>query len=120
MLDSLINDLGGQKSNIYKNDWNYMVEKYYNKLWTLICDQKTVMLEPINLKISEKQLFYSKTDKKYLFLGPTWQMYLVSEKKDKKKYRSKKQYRKVWSPTWPVKNRKKIDFLIFYLWATTL
>ena len=82
MLDSLINDLGGQKSNIYKNDWNYMVEKYYNKLWTLICDQKTVMLEPINLKISEKQLFYSKTDKKYLFLGPTWQMYLVSEKID--------------------------------------
>ncbi len=83
MLDSLINDLGGQKSNIYKNDWNYMVEKYYNKLWTLICDQKTVMLEPIQLNIPEKQLFYSKTDKKYLFLGPTWQMYLVSEKIDK-------------------------------------
>ena len=82
MLDSLINDLGGQKSNIYKNDWNYMVEKYYNKLWTLICDQKTVMLEPIQLNIPEKQLFYSKTDKKYLFLGPTWQMYLVSEKID--------------------------------------
>ena len=82
MLDSLINNLDGQKNNIYKNDWNYMVEKHYNKLWTLICDQKTVMLEPINLKISEKQLFYSKTDKKYLFLGPTWQMYLVSEKID--------------------------------------
>ena len=40
------------------------------------------MLEPIHLKIPEKQLFYSKTDKKHLFLGPTWQMYLVSEKVD--------------------------------------
>ena len=84
MLDDLIEDLDGQKSNIYKNDWDYKVEKYYNKLWSLICDQKSVMLEPIHLKIQEKQLFYSKSDKKYLFLGPTWQMYLVSEKTDDK------------------------------------
>ena len=59
-----------------------MVEKYYNKLWSFICDQKSVMLQPIHLNIPEKQLFYSKSDKKHLFLGPTWQMYLISEKKD--------------------------------------
>ena len=82
MLDDLISDLDGKKNNIYKNDWDYTVEKHYNKLWSLICDQKSVMLEPIHLKIPEKQLFYSKTDKKHLFLGPTWQMYLVSEKVD--------------------------------------
>jgi len=82
MLDGLISDLDKSKDNVYKNDWDYKVEKHYNKLWSLICDQKSTMLEPIHLKISEKQLFYSKTDKKYLFLGPTWQMYLISEKID--------------------------------------
>ena len=82
MLDDLISDLDDKKSNIYKNDWDYTVEKHYNKLWSLICDQKSVMLEPIHLNIPEKQLFYSKTDKKHLFLGPTWQMYLVSSKTD--------------------------------------
>ena len=84
MLDDLINDLDNKKSNIYKNDWDYMVEKHYTKLWSLICDQKSVMLEPIYLNIPEKQHFYSKSDKTYLFLGPTWQMYLVSEKTDDK------------------------------------
>ena len=80
MLDGLMKDLDHQKGNPYKSDWNYMVEKHYTKLWSLICDQKSTMLEPIHLKIPEKQLFYSKSDKKYLFLGPTWQMYLISEK----------------------------------------
>lgn len=75
-------DIDNQKDNLYKSDWNYTLEKYYNKLWSFICDQKTIMLEPIQLNIPEKQLFYSKSDKKHLFLGPTWQMYLISEKKD--------------------------------------
>ena len=82
MLDKIIDKYDMNKENIYNNDWDYMVEKHYTKLWSLICDQKSVMLEPIHLKIPEKQLFYSKTDKKYLFLGPTWQMYLVSNKID--------------------------------------
>ena len=82
MLDGLIKGLEHQKGNPYKSDWNYMVEKHYNKLWSFICDQKTTMLQPIHLNIPKKQLFYSKSDKKHLFLGPTWQMYLVSEKKD--------------------------------------
>lgn len=79
-----MSDLENNKGNKYKDDWDYMVEKHYTKLWSLICDQNSTMLEPIHLKIPEKQLFYSKTDKKYLFLGPTWQMYLVSEKIDEK------------------------------------
>ena len=82
MLDKIIDKYDVNKDNIYKNDWDYMVEKHYNKLWSLICDQKSTMLQPIHLNIPEKQLFYSKSDKKHLFLGPTWQMYLVSEKKD--------------------------------------
>lgn len=82
MLDNLIRDLEQKTDNPYKEDVNYMVEKYYTKLWSFICDQKSVMLQPIYLNIPEKQLFYSKSDKKHLFLGPTWQMYLVSEKKD--------------------------------------
>ena len=82
MLDKIIDKYDVNKENIYKNDWDYMVEKHYNKLWSLICDQKSTMLQPIHLNIPEKQLFYSKSDKKHLFLGPTWQMYLVSEKKD--------------------------------------
>lgn len=84
MLDDLISDLEGNKDNQYKENFDYIVEKYYTKLWSLICDQKKVMLEPIHLNIPEKQHFYSKSDKKYLFLGPTWQMYLVSEKIDEK------------------------------------
>ena len=82
MLDKIIDKYDINNSDLYKNNWDFMVEKHYNKLWSLICDQKSVMLEPIHLKIPEKQLFYSKTDKKYLFLGPTWQMYLVSNKID--------------------------------------
>ena len=82
MLDNLIRDLEQKTDNPYKEDVNYMVEKYYTKLWSFICDQKSVMLQPIYLNIPEKQLFYSKSDKKHLFLGPTWQMYLISEKKD--------------------------------------
>ena len=42
------------------------------------------MLMPIWLNIPDKQQFYSKTEKKMLFLGPTWTMYLVSEIKDEK------------------------------------
>jgi hypothetical protein len=84
MLDGLIKDLDKNKANPYKDNWDYMVEKYYTKLWSLICDQNSTMLEPIHLNISQKQQFYSKTDKTYLFLGPTWQMYLVSEKIDEK------------------------------------
>ena len=82
MLDKIIDKYDINNSDLCKNNWDFMVEKHYNKLWSLICDQKSVMLEPIHLKIPEKQLFYSKTDKKYLFLGPTWQMYLVSNKID--------------------------------------
>ena len=82
MLDDLINDLESQSGVLKDKNTDYILEAYYTKLWSLICDQKTVMLEPIWLNIPEKQLFYSKSDKKHLFLGPTWQMYLVSEKKD--------------------------------------
>ena len=84
MLDDLIRDLETKTTDEYKNDWDLTVENHYNKLWSLICDQKTVMLEPIHLNIEKKQHFYSKSDKKYLYLGPTWQMYLVSSKIDKK------------------------------------
>ena len=84
MLDDLIADLEGKNVEKYQSDWDLTVEKHYTKLWSLICDQKTVMLEPIHLNIPEKQHFYSKSDKKYLFLGPTWQMYLVSNKIDEK------------------------------------
>ena len=84
MLDHLMKDLDQQKDNPYKSDWDYKLEKHYTKLWSLICDQKSIMLEPIHLNIPQKQQFYSKSDKTYLFLGPTWQMYLVSEKTDEK------------------------------------
>lgn len=84
MLNDVLSEKNLNLDDLYQSDWDYKVEKYYNKLWSLICDQKSVMLEPIHLKIQEKQLFYSKSDKKYLFLGPTWQMYLVSEKTDEK------------------------------------
>ena len=82
MLDDLLGQYDTNLDNLYKSDWDMTLEKYYSKLWSLICDQKAVMLEPIHLNIPEKQHFYSKSDKKYLFLGPTWQMYLVSEKVD--------------------------------------
>lgn len=68
--------------DLYESDWDLKVEKFYSKRWSFICDQDKVMLEPIHLDIKEKQLFYSKADKKHLFLGPTWQMYLISNKKD--------------------------------------
>ena len=82
MLDDLIRDLEAKTSKEYKSEWDIALEKHYTKLWSLICDKKSVMLQPIHLNIPEKQLFYSKSDKKNLFLGPTWQMYLVSEKTD--------------------------------------
>ena len=82
MLDDVFSKHGVQMDDFYKSDWEMTLERHYTKLWSLVCDQKTIMLEPIHLNIPEKQLFYSKTDKKHLFLGPTWQMYLVSEKKD--------------------------------------
>ena len=82
MLDDVFKKHGVGLDNIYKTDWDISLEKHYMKLWNLICDGKSVMLEPIQLNIVEKQLFYSKTDKKHLFLGPTYQMYLVSEKTD--------------------------------------
>ena len=65
-------------------DWEINLTKVYTKLWGLICDKKNKMLEPIWLKIDKKQKFYSKTDKKFLYLGPTWKMYLVSETEDDK------------------------------------
>jgi hypothetical protein len=82
MLDNVFKKHGVGFEDLYNSDWDMKLEKYYTKLWSLICDQKTTMLEPIHLNIKEKQLFYSKSDKKHLFLGPTWQMYLISNKKD--------------------------------------
>ena len=82
MLDDVFKKHGVEIDDFYKSDWDLTLERHYTKLWSLVCDQKTVMLEPIHLNIPEKQHFYSKSDKKYLFLGPTWQMYLVSSKKD--------------------------------------
>lgn len=82
MLDDILSKYDKNLDDMYMSDWDLALEKHYTKLWSLICDKKTVMLEPIHLNIPEKQHFYSKSDKKYLFLGPTWQMYLVSEKTD--------------------------------------
>jgi hypothetical protein len=82
MLDDIFKRHGTAFDDLYDSDWDLKLEKYYTKLWSLICDKKTLMLEPIHLNIPEKQLFYSKSDKKHLFLGPTWQMYLISNKKD--------------------------------------
>jgi len=82
MLDGILDKYKDEFDEIAQEDMSFMTEKYYTKLWSFICDQKTVMLQPIHLNIPEKQLFYSKSDKKHLFLGPTWQMYLISEKKD--------------------------------------
>jgi hypothetical protein len=82
MLDDILNQYDKKMDSLYKNDWDIAVEKYYKRLSSFICDEKLMMLEPIHLNIPEKQLFYSKSDKKYMFLGPTWQMYLISSKKD--------------------------------------
>lgn len=82
MLDGILEKYKDDFGQIAKEETEYTLEKFYTKLWSFICDKKAVMLQPIHLNIKEKQLFYSKSDKKHLFLGPTWQMYLVSEKKD--------------------------------------
>jgi hypothetical protein len=82
MLDDVFSKHGVAFDNLYESDWNTNLKSYYTRLSNYICDEKTVMLEPIQLNIKEKQQFYSKSDKKLLFLGPTWQMYLISEKKD--------------------------------------
>lgn len=68
--------------DLYDTEWDIHLKKYYMRAWNFICDGKAVMLEPIWLNIPEKQQFYSKTEKKPLYLGPTWTMYLISEKKD--------------------------------------
>ncbi|MDA7494546.1 hypothetical protein N8467_00610 [bacterium] len=82
MLDGVFKKHGTALEDLYETDWDLNVKKYYSRLWSFICDKKTIMLQPIQLNIPEKQQFYSKSDKKHLFLGPTWQMYLISEKKD--------------------------------------
>ena len=70
--------------DLYTTKWESSLEKFYTKLWNYICDGKDKMLEPIWLKIDKKQKFYSKTDKKMMYLGPTWKMYLVSSLEDDK------------------------------------
>lgn len=70
--------------DLYDKEWETHLQKYYMRSWNFICDGKDTLLEPIWLNIPEKQQFYSKTDKKMLFLGPTWTMYLISERKDEK------------------------------------
>jgi hypothetical protein len=82
MLDDVFTKHGTAFDDLYLSEWDLKVEKYYSKRWSFICDQNKVMLEPIHLDIKEKQLFYSKADKKLLFLGPTWTMYLISSKPD--------------------------------------
>ena len=70
--------------DLYSKDYEESLEKFYMRAWKFICDGKSLMLQPIWLKIPKKQQFYSKTDKMLNFLGPTWLMYLISEKKDDK------------------------------------
>ena len=82
MLGDVFKKHGAALEDLYESDWDLKVEKFYSKRWSFICDQDKVMLEPIHLDIKEKQLFYSKADKKLLFLGPTWTMYLISSKPD--------------------------------------
>ena len=82
MLDDVFKKHGVGFEDLYESDWDVNLKKYYTRLSNFICDGKTTMLEPIHLNIPEKQQFYSKSDKKHLFLGPTWQMYLISDKKD--------------------------------------
>jgi hypothetical protein len=68
--------------DLYSTEYQISLEKFYTRASNFICDGKTTMLVPVWLNIADKQQFYSKTDKKMLFLGPTWTMYLVSEVKD--------------------------------------
>jgi hypothetical protein len=82
MMDKMLDKYDSNLDDLYLSEWDLKVEKYYSKRWSFICDQNKVMLEPIHLDIKEKQLFYSKADKKHLFLGPTWTMYLISSKPD--------------------------------------
>ena len=82
MLDKVLSEKGLQMDDLYDNNIDTYLKKYYTRAWGFICDQKTVMLQPIQLNIPEKQQFYSKTEKKHLYLGPTWTMYLISSKKD--------------------------------------
>tara|TARA_Y100000034_G_C6787291_1_gene352257 strand:+ start:407 stop:751 length:345 start_codon:yes stop_codon:yes gene_type:complete len=84
MLDDVFKKHNTKLDDLFQSDWNSKIEKHYTKLWDFICDKKTTMLEPIHLNIKEKQHFYSQSDKKHLYLGPTWKMYLVSSKKDEK------------------------------------
>jgi hypothetical protein len=70
--------------DLQDKQWETHLHNFYMRSWNFICDGKTTILEPIWLNIPEKQQFYSKTDKKMLFLGPTWTMYLISEQKDEK------------------------------------
>ncbi len=75
---------GKTLDDLYDSEWETNLSKFYMKLWAYICDGKQVMLEPIWLKIDKKKKFYSKTDKKFFYLGPTWKMYLISDKEDEK------------------------------------
>ena len=84
MLDEVLSDKGMEMDDLFDQEWEIHLKKFYTRAWGFICDQKAVMLEPIWLNIAEKQQFYSKTEKKPLYLGPTWTMYLVSSKKDEK------------------------------------
>mgnify|MGYP000647451829 CR=1 FL=1 len=59
MLDDVFKKHGTALDDLYKSDWDMKLEKHYMKLWSLICDGKSVMLEPIHLNIPEKQQFYS-------------------------------------------------------------
>ena len=70
--------------DLYSTEYQIKLEKFYTRASNFICDGKNTMLMPIWLNIPDKQQFYSKTEKKMLFLGPTWTMYLVSEIKDEK------------------------------------
>ncbi len=71
-----------EMEDLYMTEWDKKLEIFYTKQWKCICDQKNKMLEPIHLKIDKKQKFYSKTDKKFLYLRPTWKMYLVADIED--------------------------------------
>lgn len=79
-----MDEQGLKMDDLYDTEWDVALNKFYTRAWGFICDRKTVMLMPIHLKIDKKQKFYSKTEKKHLYLGPTWQMYLISRKTDDK------------------------------------
>ena len=84
IIDDVLFKKNKDLNDLFESEWDINLEKHYMKLWKIICDGKTILLPPIHLKIKEKQLFYSKSDKKNLFLGPTWKMYLIPSKKDEK------------------------------------